>query len=672
VLGYRGKLSVSTIISPGPVLDMSRYYPFIAVFFSTLASQAGVSMELFHALPPFKALALLKSAPGTSAKTIIQTSVSALLRSVTSLSNSHLRGTVISVLEIVKGPVHLFRILEGLSQISGRFYSIFKLPLTVTDRLGRLGFKDEPGKVRVFAMVDWWTQMALRPLHLLVFSILKIIPQDGTFDQGRLVGSLQERIRAKSAMNSGSRSLNNQTGPFHCMTYSFDLSAATDRLPVLLQSSLVDWLIPGLGSLWQRLLVDRLYHIGRKVDGSRRYSDSGVRYAVGQPMGALSSWAMLALTHHFMVQLAAHRCGMRGWFTDYGVLGDDLVIIDSSVASAYLEIAQELGVSINLHKSLVSSNGHFEFAKRFCSPTSTLSGVSLSEVTVAGGSLAALRELCSRFSIVPSLGMIAAFLGKGPMACSRLMVPFARATKSTVGLLVWFLQPGMSKHSASSWSQWFNLLGLGRFSSRENWIGILGELRSYVYDRVPAHEVQLEDADLGALLFSEPFQGDDDIFPSFPQPHNDEVLIDSVNELFADGLEPGGFKTSFPFWAYEGGENRPDRVDSGVERLNQFLGENTPMEKWFMDEEAQLGAFAIRQETPVRFSVGQWLHLWHRCQKVQSSPKAGSGLTVADIFSKIPGFKGLNIVGSSSPFGGGDPYNSTPSRPGVPGGKPKR
>ena len=26
-----------------------------------------------------------------------------------------------------------------------------------------------------------------------------------------------------------------------------------------------------------------------------------VRYAVGQPMGALSSWAMLALTHHFIV-----------------------------------------------------------------------------------------------------------------------------------------------------------------------------------------------------------------------------------------------------------------------------------------------------------------------------------------------------------------------------------
>jgi hypothetical protein len=37
-----------------------------------------------------------------------------------------------------------------------------------------------------------------------------------------------------------------------------------------------------------------------------------VRYEVGQPMGALSSWAMLALTHHFIVQFAARRCGYVG------------------------------------------------------------------------------------------------------------------------------------------------------------------------------------------------------------------------------------------------------------------------------------------------------------------------------------------------------------------------
>lgn len=100
---------------------------------------------------------------------------------------------------------------------------------------GRLGLKHEPGKVRVFAMVDWWTQMALRPLHLLIFSILRRIPQDGTFDQMRLVRWLQEVIR------------NRQEQGLNPVVYSLDLSAATDRLPISIQVLLVEFLVPGLG-----------------------------------------------------------------------------------------------------------------------------------------------------------------------------------------------------------------------------------------------------------------------------------------------------------------------------------------------------------------------------------------------------------------------------------------
>lgn len=32
-----------------------------------------------------------------------------------------------------------------------------------------------------------------------------------------------------------------------------------------------------------------------------------LKYAVGQPMGALSSWASLALCHHLLVQLSHRR-----------------------------------------------------------------------------------------------------------------------------------------------------------------------------------------------------------------------------------------------------------------------------------------------------------------------------------------------------------------------------
>jgi len=71
---------------------------------------------------------------------------------------------------------------------------------------------------------------------------------------------------------------------------------------------------------------------------------------------------MLALSHHVIVRVAALRVGIKK-FTDYCVLGDDIIICDDNVAPAYLSIMETLGVSINLSKSVVS-NDIAEFAKR--------------------------------------------------------------------------------------------------------------------------------------------------------------------------------------------------------------------------------------------------------------------------------------------------------------------
>jgi len=52
------------------------------------------------------------------------------------------------------------------------------------DPVGQLSMKQEAaGKIRVFAMVDLWTQSILKPLHLALFDFLKSLPNDGTFDQ---------------------------------------------------------------------------------------------------------------------------------------------------------------------------------------------------------------------------------------------------------------------------------------------------------------------------------------------------------------------------------------------------------------------------------------------------------------------------------------------------------
>lgn len=98
---------------------------------------------------------------------------------------------------------------------------------------------------------------------------------------------------------------------------------------------------------------------------------SGIVYAVGQPMGALSSWAVFSLSHHIIVQMAAIAAGVtnpRGkWFTKYIMIGDDIAIFHRDVARLYTKILRTIDVPFNLTKSLVpppKGVGAVEIAKR--------------------------------------------------------------------------------------------------------------------------------------------------------------------------------------------------------------------------------------------------------------------------------------------------------------------
>lgn len=110
-------------------------------------------------------------------------------------------------------------------------------------------------------------------------------------------------------------------------------------------------------------------------------------------MGAYSSWGLLALTHHFIVQVCASRLGREGWFKDYIILGDDIVIADKAVADVYLSIMNDLGVDINLFKSLSSHKGVFEYAKRLVGPSSEFTPVGAKNVLWATKSYATIPSL---------------------------------------------------------------------------------------------------------------------------------------------------------------------------------------------------------------------------------------------------------------------------------------
>jgi len=209
---------------------------------------------------------------------------------------------------------------------------------------------DQAGKARVVASANWWTQSSLHGLHRSIFNLLGNLKQDGTHNQEAAYDQFIANYD-KTALMSG-----------------FDLSAATDRLPIELQASILD--ACGIsGSTWMESLDVTYCTPFQNIEDV-----SEVKYAVGQPMGAYSSWAMLALTHHVIVTVAAINTGNKDRIVNYAVLGDDVVINNTAVASAYVDIMSALGLEISEGKSVISSR-FTEFAKKLRGPNVNFSPI---------------------------------------------------------------------------------------------------------------------------------------------------------------------------------------------------------------------------------------------------------------------------------------------------------
>jgi len=197
--------------------------------------------------------------------------------------------------------------------------------------------EDKEGKSRVIAILDYWTQLVLRPLHDFLASRLKNIPSDCTFDQ-----TIKVEPFYKYNLEKGST--------FHCL----DLSAATDRMPIKLQHLVLAHVF----NSWE--VADKVMIL--LVDEPFQTKNGDIRYEVGQPMGAYCSWPLMALTHHYIVYLAAKSVDQTG-FTNYLLLGDDIVICDNDVANEYRRLLKEFGMEISERKTMVSKDT-MEFVKR--------------------------------------------------------------------------------------------------------------------------------------------------------------------------------------------------------------------------------------------------------------------------------------------------------------------
>lgn len=400
VLPFRGRLTIDSILKPGVELSDDLIYDwksFLKNFFWPYLKKMGVSplkSELtqddllepgqrfqrersywrFPSLEGTRRL-LMSSGPGsrvTASSSIVSHGYDAFLWTTATELWPYLKAMC-----LVTGNIHF---LDSMPFVLAQEQATRDLNFNVNGdyELGKLSIVEEPGKLRVVAMVDSITQWVLYPLHRALFKILEVIPQDGTFDQLAPVNKMMVAMRERGAKN----------------VWSYDLSSATDRIPVVLQElTLVGFTSANFAFYWKSLLCNRYYQLPsqwlktfgakkagdltglrpyRTLDpkskklGDVKYAPIGaVQYAVGQPMGAYSSWAMLALVHHALVQFAAFRAGWRTWFPLYAVLGDDVVIGDHLVANHYIRLMAEIGVDIGFHKSIISDNLSAEFAKKF-------------------------------------------------------------------------------------------------------------------------------------------------------------------------------------------------------------------------------------------------------------------------------------------------------------------
>jgi len=225
--------------------------------------------------------------------------------------------------------------------------------------LGKIALLQEPaGKVRAIAIVDYWTQRAMYPVHQWMMKVLDTLPGDCTFDQDAGVRSFASLCKGK--------------------VYSIDLKSATDLIPLDLYRVLFSAVWgEETCNLWLLLLTDRWFGVPKT--GVSQDVPSEIEYGRGQPMGTLSSWASMALVHHALALYAAWKSGHTAIlkFQEYRVLGDDIVIGEQKVAEEYLDICRSLHVPTSIPKTLV---GHcFIFASQVFYKGVSISPMSLRE-----------------------------------------------------------------------------------------------------------------------------------------------------------------------------------------------------------------------------------------------------------------------------------------------------
>lgn len=213
-------------------------------------------------------------------------------------------------------------------------------------------------ELRDIAVPNRFIQQALVPAAARLYKLVRCLPQDATFDQSRFDTKIQNRVNNRTLYQG-----------------SVDLSKATDNLPLAWGRKVVTvlierfwesaWIVPKPTSedgliakafaskpelpaeereVWDSL--DLFWTIARaKWEDGSWYQE----WKVGQPLGSLPSFAMLAITHNLLVESLALSQGLG--HSPYVILGDDIVILNRKLRSRYIRELTSRSIPLSLHKS---------------------------------------------------------------------------------------------------------------------------------------------------------------------------------------------------------------------------------------------------------------------------------------------------------------------------------
>lgn len=232
---------------------------------------------------------------------------------------------------MVEGPWSKILSNMGLPSIGqGRYAS----------HMGSIAVLQERGfKARVIAMPIAGIQVAFKPLHDALNSILKRIPQDCTHDQ------LAGIEYASQSLKEGK------------VVHAVDLSSATDNFPLAFQLEV----LKAIGyPHWREF---------SQVARSQWESDYGkLTYSKGQPMGMYGSFSLFALSHHILLRGIEKEAGVKD---SYRILGDDIIITDDKVHNLYITALKNMSIPISVDKCL-DSDILTEFAGKLISHSGVL------------------------------------------------------------------------------------------------------------------------------------------------------------------------------------------------------------------------------------------------------------------------------------------------------------